>query len=189
MKALLTLTLMVALLTIGNTAAACPLRVCMGGSIKPDKGWGAGGRGVEYRQYKGTLPFRGILIEGTRDGGACAIGAGGDTSTRDKALSSYDHLRSLLVDKYGEPDKEESREGASELDIFSILEPDRKKRKEMFPWNEYPEARWFNFDPNPDKIDQIVLRTIKRNTGSQMLLKYWFENYIDECRKAEAGEL
>ena len=161
MKRLLALALMVAL---GNTAAAGPLGVSMGDPLKPDGGWSGGGGGFEEREYKGTLPFLVIRIEGTRDGGACAIGAGGEITRKDKALSNYDYLRSLLVDKYGEPDKEEPK--------------------------EYPEARWLNFDPNPDKIDKIVLHTIKRDTfGAQTLLMYWFENYIPECRKAESRAL
>ena len=88
-------------------------------------------------------------------------------------MFTYDHLRSLLIDKYGKPDKEEP-----EMTV-----------KELRSSSEDPEARWFYFDPNSDKIDQVLLHTIKRNTGYQAVLKYWFENYIDECRKAQAGEL
>ena len=77
MKRLLALALMLALLTIGNTAVACPLGVCMGDPLTPVR-WNAGGFGFEEHEYRGTLPFRVIRIEGTRDGGACAIGAAED---------------------------------------------------------------------------------------------------------------
>ena len=102
MKALLALALMVALLTIGNTAAAGPLGVSMGDPLKPDEGWNQGGFGEESKKYKGSFPFSMLFVEGTRDGGACAVmavGVGG-------ALETYKNLRERLSRKYGEPSSE-----------------------------------------------------------------------------------
>ena len=167
---------MVALPTLVNTASAGPLGVNMGDALNPFRvRWNAGGFGFEEHEYKGSLPFRAMRIEGTRDGGACAVQAGGDATSRDGALSNYDYLRSLLVDKYGEPHKEEPE----------------KTVKELRSSSENPDARWFYFGTNPDKIGEIALWINKNERwpgGYQAALKYWFEN-SGECRKARLGEL
>ncbi len=102
MKGLLALALMVALLAIGNTAAAGPLGVSMGDPLKPDEGWNQGGFGAESKEYKGTFPFYELSVEGTRDGGACAVMAVGWKEARE----TYKNLRERLSRKYGEPSSE-----------------------------------------------------------------------------------
>ena len=51
MKMLIALSLMLAMLTFGNTAAACPFGLCMGDPIKPDGGFLPNGKGAEERKY------------------------------------------------------------------------------------------------------------------------------------------
>ena len=97
MKTLLALALMVALLAIGNTAAACPLGVCMGDPFEPAFiGWDAYGYGIGSREYKGSLPFRFVIIRGTRKSGAC----------ESKVLienRDFNDMRARLRRKYGRP--------------------------------------------------------------------------------------
>lgn len=97
MKMLIALSLM---LPIGNTAAAGPLGVSMGGAIKPDKGWNQGGFGAESREYKGTFPFDSVFVEGTREGGACSV------RVDMRGTDEYKNLRDRLVGKYGKPSSE-----------------------------------------------------------------------------------
>lgn len=176
MKVLLALALLAALLAIGNTAAACPLGVCMGDPIKPLEGWDAQGLGIELRPYKGTLPFEVILIKGLRKGGACTSAAAGRASSRDNALRQYKKLRKLLVDKYGKPDKEEPKPG-----LFGRPSS-----------SEDPESWWFQ-ESNSDKIEELSLTVFREKSGTHLdnyvfRLQYFFEN-IAECEKLEAGDL
>ena len=99
MKVLLALALMMALLAIRNTAAACPLGVCMGDSLNPNKGWDAHGLGIEVRKYKGNLPFDAIGVQGTRKGGACGVWAIGSFSSRESALQQFYGVLEPLVSK------------------------------------------------------------------------------------------
>ena len=127
MKALLALALMLPLLAIGNTAAACPLGVCAGEPIKPnflDGGWDAYGFGIEKREYKGSLGFDVIYIEGTRKGGACRVKGYG---------LAENPLRRRLERKYGPP----------------VLH-DRSPRTggSLVVWR---------LDKNPNKIAEIIL--------------------------------
>ena len=111
MKMLIALSLMLSMLAFGNTAAAGPFGVSMGDPIKPTEGWTAQGFVTEAREYKGTLPFEAIFIEGTRKGGACLVRLNGVTSSRESALSEYAVLRKMLIGKYGKPGKEEPEAG------------------------------------------------------------------------------
>ena len=101
MKTLLVLALMVALLAIRNTAGAGPFGVSMGDPIKPQRGWDAGGYGTEEREYKGNLPFDVILIEGTREGGACRVEAVGSFNSLNGMHDAIASIRKQLNDKYG----------------------------------------------------------------------------------------
>ena len=115
MKMLIALSLMVAMLAIGTHAAAGPLGVSMGDSIKPDKGWNQGGFGAESREYKGTFPFLNVFVEGTREGGACSV------RVKMRGSGEYKNLRDRLVGKYGEP----SSEGLHEARWSLSGNPDR----------------------------------------------------------------
>ena len=100
MKGLLALALMAALLAIGNTAAAGPFGVNTGDPIKPDEGWSNNGYGSERRDYKGALPISFIVIQGTRDGGACGLDAhiGTRTDYQDRYFfMDYSTIRTLLL--------------------------------------------------------------------------------------------
>ena len=163
MKALLALALMVTLLTIGNTAAACPLGVCMGDPLKPDDGWNVNGYGWETREYKGKSPFYGIVIDGTRKGGACAVR--GERGIGARGLDvTFDPIRELLIDKYGRPTHSEVFVGTAE---------------------------WiWRLSRNHDKIKVIELHLRQGGTLSGSIvfnysLTYRFENY-HECKKATA---
>ena len=176
MKALLALALIVALLAIGNTAAAGPLGVSMGEPIKPLEGWDAQGLGFEVRPYQGTLPFDMIAIQGLRKAGACTSMAIGRASSRDNALQQYNKLRGVLVDKYGKPDKEEPGPGWFGRRSSS----------------EDPDSWWFP-ESNSDKIEQLNLTVFRDKSETHLnnyvfRLQYYFENY-DECRKAIIGGL
>ena len=180
MKRLLALALMLALLAIGNTAAAGPLGVNMGDPLKPDKGWPANGIGIETRKYKGSLPFDRIEIEGTRDGGVCVVRAirlsfalEPESLTPEipevvrirriiYAREHYVDLKALLLRKYGKPS------------------------------SEVQDETWWGPLKNKDKISSIVLwidyRYREGNRVAIRSLKYFFENH-SQCEKANAGEL
>lgn len=104
MKMRIALSLMLAMLAIGNTATAGPFAVSMGDTFRPDKGWNQGGFGAASREYKGTFPFRSVFVEGTREGGACAVRA--DMWGTDE----FKNLRDRLARKYGEPSSERQHE-------------------------------------------------------------------------------
>ena len=168
MKGLLALALLVALLAIGNTAAAGPLGVSMGEPIKPNvRRWDAKGLGIEMREYKGNLPFDAIAVRGTRDGGACQVVAGWSESSRKEAFEGDSKkVFRLLTDKYGEPDKRDADEKSLSI-------------------------RWFlsGSNPNPDSIHEILLRfSDLKPEKVEIVLTYYFKNY-DECKKAEAAEI
>ena len=74
MNRLLALLLMVALLAVGDPAAAGPFGVSMGDPVEPDDGWSAKGFGTERRKYEGSLPFDEIWIFGTQKGSLCIYG-------------------------------------------------------------------------------------------------------------------
>ena len=158
---------------IENTAAACPLGVCMGEPIKPDKGWQATGLGFENRGYKGNLNFDGLSIAGTRKGGACRVKGGTLSSVR-----GYKDLRDGLKRKYGRPYREEP----FNRKLFG-MELDTGTKAEWRPAK------------NPNKVATIILLhapltnvgtgELTGNTG-ELYLEYHFENY-HECEKAEAA--
>ncbi len=171
MKALLALALMLA---IGNTAAAGLLGVSMGDPIKPDDGWSAGGYGQETREYKSSLNLGRLLIGGTRDGGACEVAAIWSESSIEEAKGNIAITAMFLASKYGEHDKEETSETASEARL---------------------SMRWFisDSDTNPDNIDEILFSISRSKSGTdienfEMVITYWFKNH-HECRKAKEGEL
>ena len=155
MKRLLTLALLVALLAIGNTAAAGALGVNMGEPIKPndrgeDKGWDAREFGVEYRPYKGDLPISVIRIRGTRKGGACSV-----RCSFIPIQSSYPDrdLMNRLKTKYGQP---------------VLLDEDSTGVR---------KAVWYLIQ-SPHKVATIIASYYEDR------LEYRFENY-HECENAE----
>ena len=107
MNRLIALLLIVALLAIGNPAAAGPLGVNMGDPIKPSKGWDTFGFGVERRKYEGDLPFEEIILEGTREHGVCSLMALDWEGRSDK--DEYDKIYNLLWGKYGKPYNESQK--------------------------------------------------------------------------------
>ena len=117
MKTLLALALMVALLAIGNTAAAGLFGVSMGDPIKPDKGWDARGYGTEEREYKGSLPFSSIHIEGTRKGGACGIFANHGLP--------FNNIRDRLEGKHGRPYRVRVVDGEKKAEWRFAKNPDK----------------------------------------------------------------
>lgn len=124
MKWLLALALLVALLAIGNRAAAGPFGVSMGDPIKPTDGWRLGGYGIEYRElefrqtefreYKGAFGFQQLGIPGTREGGASGVVAVKFLARKDAKIS-YQNLKESLSRKYGKPSAEEQNETAWSL--------------------------------------------------------------------------
>ena len=193
MKGLLVLALLVALLAIGNTAAAGPFGVNMGDPLKPDRGWNAKGYGSQSRKYKGPKPhfdpdsghrhifetiihlpliFDVITLEGTREHGVCRVILHGYTDFFMGEIEiKFDEMRDLLIDKYGVPTtvKREDRDYltgklAKTLVITTWVAPS-----------------------NPDNIKRIKLvRTLSHTTrGDYRRLVYYFSNH-QECF---AGEL
>ena len=152
--------------------AACPFRICMGDRISAI--WDAGGWGEQTRTYSGSLPFEKYWIQGTRKGGACSFYANGWFDSKEDALDEYDKVLTLLIDKYGKPDKQDAK-------TLFFGQP-----------SDNPEARWYRFNPNPNNIHEMALWVKRIRTdhlpNNQVLgLSYWFNNH-DECKKAKKPE-
>ena len=160
MNRLMALLFMVAVLAIGNTAAAGPFGVNMGDPLKPepDLGWDTDGFGTERRKYEGSLPFDGIWIFGTREGGVCGLTAFDVESTE----SEFDKIKNLLVRKYGPAE---------------IHNPDSKTNP------------FWLLVGNPDNIGMINLIGMTHgNAIGAMLLTYHFEN-DEECNYPKTSTL
>lgn len=131
MKMLIVLSLMLAVLAFGNTAGACPLGVCMGDSIKPDKGWNPTGFGVEKRLYRGELDkgdtaLTFLWIEGTRKHGACSV------AIRPLRAGSEDDIGRRLERKYGRPASFEPATTVSALAMLWVLSGNPDKIARIF---------------------------------------------------------
>ena len=156
--------LMVALLAIGNTAAAnrfplgkpdCPFGVCMGDPVKPDGGWGTDVVSMEIVETRSTrLPFQKVHIEGTRLGGACRVIAA--RRYTDAAPSVPHQLRALLIYLYGPP--------RERLDISPPLR--------TFTWRDIK---------NLYNIKDITLIMTSRLAS----LTFEFTNHKEECSKSK----
>ena len=160
MNRLMALLLMVALLAIGNTTAAGPFGVSMGDPIEPDDGWNAHGYGIQERNYEGSLPFDGIFIIGTREGGACAVQAFDIESSE----SEFDEIKNLLVKKYGPPETNN---------------PDPDTNPFWFLGGNPDNIAFINLVGGITRGSQTV---------AAIILYYYFENY-DECNNPKAAEL
>lgn len=104
---------------IFDICTGCPFKVCMGDPVKPSAGWSSAGwfssveYGSEEREYEGLFDFDELILDGTREGGVCAVKArhrfihyNGVIDTRDPQtldMKFRDYWRERLSRRYGEP--------------------------------------------------------------------------------------
>ena len=163
MKVLTALCLMLALLAIGNSvSAACPFGVCMGDSIKPDKGWGPKGYGSQALEYKGSTPLDFVVKEGTREHGTCMVWAAHYYTNEDRAESAFVQAFSAFKIRYGFDSKQATR---------------------------FRSGVAWSVSSNPDKIASIRLEAQQDNTTIPWVVvsRFFFEN-AGECAQVQSAD-